>query len=482
MTLKSMIRMTVALTAAVFPWTASAETSGEAAAAAVKQKIDAIFPLKGNLATLFTAEPSGNGVDLVFDAPLLLEVFKGFGVTAEGATPFKAHLMPQPDGTYTFDQQEKIAIKGSFPLADKKATFDLRAASVKGTGIADPELRYFKSMDTEITNFWIDYRTPDVSSLRTIDRMTVSQQTSNVANGRMDLVSKTVELGRRDLGTADGMSVERTETTTRIRSMPYRAVQDLLSDWLVQAQQGKAPAAIATSLREDIRLLMPIGTEVAMQGRMEKAQFRQNTANFGLNNVDYDVVWKDLTGPSSIDLQLNLNGIDTAGQLPPSYEQLVPDTITLDATIGTFDVQNAWRYYFSTVDFSEMSRLNTYQQDLVTGYLLPEDKIATKIEGLTVESPLYSARLFGSMSYDMRKAQPLIELRVITPSLDPLIAHFQDRAKVDPQMGQAAFFALMAKGFAGKAGNGSLYWDLAMKEDGRFTINGRDFTPPRATP
>ncbi len=479
MTLKSMIRMTVALTAAVFPLSASAQSSGQAAAAAVKQKIDAILPLKGNLANLFTAKLAGDGVDLAFDAPLLVQWLKSFGLTVEGATPFTSRLTPQANGTYAFDQQEKLAIKGSFPVGDARATFDLRAASVKGTGIADPELRYFKSMDTEITNFWIDYRLPNQSSLRTIDRMTLSQSTSNVTNGRMDLVSKTVELGRRDVGTTNNMSVARTESTTSIKSVPYRAIQDLLTAWLLQAQQGKAPAAIATSLREDIRLLMPIGTEAAMQGRMEKTQFRQDGVTFGLNRLDYDVLWKDLTGPSSVDLQLTLNGIDTAGSLPPSYAKLVPDTITLDTTIGTFNVQNAWRYYFSTVDFADMSRLNSYQQDLVTRYFLPEDKITADIEGLTVESKLYSARMFGSMSYNIRTGQPLLELRVITPSLDPLIAHFQERAKADPKMGQAAFFALMAKGFAGTAGNGSIYWDLAMKEDGRFTVNGRDFTPPR---
>lgn len=478
--LRPMIQLTVALTAAVFPLSASAQSSGEAVAAAVKQKIDAIFPLKGNLANLFTARPAGDGVDLLVDAPLLPELFKGFGLTIEGVVPFNARFTLQTDRTYKFDQQEKLAIHGSLPMGDAKATFDVRAASVKGTGVADQDLRYFKSLETEITNFWVDYRAPNMASLQTIDQMTGSQSTSNVANGRLDLMSKTAELRRQDRRNAGGMMVERNEATTSIKSVPYRAIQDLMTAWLVRVQQGQAPAAIATSLRKDILQLMPLGTEVAMQGHMENTKFWQRSANFGLDRVDYDILWKDLTGPSSVDLELKVDGVDTAGQLPPSYAKLVPDTITLNVAIGEFNVQNAWHYYFSTVDFANMSLLNTYQKDLLTAYLIPEDKkITADIEELSVESELYSARMFGSMSYDVRTGQQLLELRVITPSLDPLIAHLQERAKVYPQMGQAAFFALMAKGLAGTVDNGSVYWDLAMKEDGRFTINGRDFTPPR---
>ncbi|MDH4441177.1 MAG: hypothetical protein QE284_12405 [Rhizobium sp.] len=479
MTLKSMIQMTVALTAAVFPLSAKAQSTGEAAAAAVKQKIDAMFPLKGDLATLFTAKSAGDGVDLIFDTERLLDLFKGMGLTTEGAVPLATHLTPQPDGTFKLAQQANIAIKAKITTAAGQMNVDVRAGSIKGSGVSDPDLRYMKSMETEITGLDLAFSTPSSASHRTVDRWIMSQSTSNVADGKFDLVSKAVEVGRRETGSLNDMSMDRNESTTTIKAMPYRALQDLLTAWLVQAQDGKAPATIADSLRQDIRQLMPFGTEISMQGRLDQTRIAQGATKFGLEKIDYDVMWKDLTGLSSINFKMNIEGVDTGGQLPPSYAKLVPDTIALDMTVTGIDVQTPWRYYFETVDFANPAALNENQTGLITSYLLPDDKIPVSVNKMTLTGDLYQAQLSGTATYRTKGSAATAEMRLTTPSLDPLIAHLQDRAKSDPQLGQAAFFALMAKGFAAKGTDGSMYWDLAMTENGQFLVNGHDFTPPR---
>ncbi|UJW74301.1 hypothetical protein [Rhizobium sp. SL42] len=482
MNCRLMLLSTVAFLAAVSLSPSHAQSTKSVTAASIQTKINAIFPFKGELLGLFHTMPVDNGFDVVFDTPRLLELLRGIGLRAEGATPLTSRLEPLPDGSFKIEQEETLSIKGNIAKPQGPLSFYARIDSLKSSAIAEPELRYLKTAESEMTNLVVDLQTPTKSSHRTADKWTITQSTSNVENGRLDLVSTSVELGRRDKENLESMDVDRIESTTTIKSLPYRAIQDLFAAWLKQAQDGKPPAAIAGSLREEIRMLMPVATQIDMQGRAENTRLGQPEFNFGIGSIDYDVVWKDLTRLSNLDIKLKLEDTDTAGQLQPSYAALIPDTITVDMSVGGINVQNAWRYYFSTVDFATPFLLNTYQRNRATSYLVPNDVIPVKVEELKFNSELYSVRMFGNATYRIGDSLPKLELRVITPSLDPLITHFQKHAKVNPQLGEAAFFALMAKGFAGKAGNGWIYWDLAIAEDGRLTVNGHDFTPPRTRP
>lgn len=101
------------------------------------------------------------------------------------------------------------------------------------------------------------------------------------------------------------------------------------------------------------------------------------------------------------------------------------------------------------------------------------------IDDIALETALYQLSATGTMSFDRNGARPSFALRITTADLDPLVKYLQENTKRFPQFGQYAFFALMAQGFAGRTSDGAMSWDVVSDPDGRLTINGRDFTPPR---
>jgi hypothetical protein len=68
--------------------------------------------------------------------------------------------------------------------------------------------------------------------------------------------------------------------------------------------------------------------------------------------------------------------------------------------------------------------------------------------------------------------KPDANLTVDVAGFDKIMAHLQEAAKAEPQVGQYVPVALMVKGFAKTLPDGRLEWAVSTKADGSVTVNG----------
>lgn len=73
-------------------------------------------------------------------------------------------------------------------------------------------------------------------------------------------------------------------------------------------------------------------------------------------------------------------------------------------------------------------------------------------------------------------------MTVTARDFDKTIAYLQANAKQTPELGQTAFFLLMAKGFAQTQEDDQLLWHVETDRTGQIKVNGNAFSIPGTAP
>lgn len=470
----------------ILPLVGSAEARAQETgpAEALKNAFDALLPFKGDLSRFVTVKQTWRGYEyeVRVDPPLLFREFAHTGLTVSGLDPFILNFNRQPEGSWGFEQYGSYDLKAQLGSDPSAPRFVYRAATTATSGQLSADLRTQPRLKSTISDLEVSFWSGPTFQSRTVGTLYLDQTMKDVTPEHLDLEVDTTEINVRDWDQSGHLSARKIVSRLVATDVRYRAVQDLLAEWLSLVQGKQGAVAIADGLRPSLQAVMPIAAGMNQSGSAEDAIWAVDGWEIGADKIDYSVNASNLAADATIVADVTVSGIDTRGRLTPSTARLVPDRVKLSSTIEGLNFQRPWDYIIDGADFGARRWLNENQQQLAINYLIPNRTVDVKLHGIELETALYKASATGTIQVDRNGSRPSFTLKVTTPDLAPLVKYLQENTKRVPQFGQYAFFALMAQGFAGKADDGALYWDLVYDKDGRFTINGRDFTPPRPTP
>ncbi|MDQ0423177.1 hypothetical protein J2045_004229 [Peteryoungia aggregata LMG 23059] len=450
-------------------------------AEALKKAFDALLPLGGELARFVTVKQTWRGYEyeVRVDPPLLFRELAHTGLTVSGLDPFILNFTRQPAGTWGFEQYGSYDIKAQLGSGPSAPRLIYRAATTATEAQLSDDLRTQPQLKSTISDLEVSLWTERSFRSRTVGTLYLDQTMKDVTPEHADLEINTTELRVRDGDRLGEISARKMTTKVVATDARYRAVQDLFAEWLSLVQGKQEAAAIADQLRPGLQALMPIAAELKQTGSIEDAIWAVDGWEMGVDNLGYSLEASNLATEPTIHTEVNVSGIDTRGRLTPSMAKLVPERAKLSFTIDGLNFQKPWEYIVDGANFGARQWLNENQRQLAINYLVPKRTVDVTVDELELETALYQVTATGTMSVDRNGARPSFALRITTADLDPLVKYLQENTKRFPQFGQYAFFALMAQGFAGRTADGAMSWDVVLDADGRLTINGRDFAPPR---
>ena len=461
---------------------APARAGDQQAADALQRALHAILPLEGELARFITIKPTWRSYEMRIDPPLLLQEILPLGVTTTGLQSFYLELSPQPAGTWGIEHSGPYDIKAKFGAGSSAPWLAYKAGNIALSAQLSADLRTQPKLKSTISDFDLSYWTPSSRRARTVGTMYVDQTMSNVTPDTLDLDLATTEVRMRDWDGTVNVSANKVTTDLKAKGVAYRALQNLTAEWLTLVQRKHDVLDIADKLRPALKKIMPVATEISQTGILGDVIYSDSNEEFGVDRVEYGIAATGLTGNAHIEGQVLVEGIDARGRLPPTTARLLPTRTNIAFTVDGLNVQKPWEYVVDGANFRERRWLNDNQQELAINYLIPDKTINVTFSEGRLSSDFYEVNVTGILKFHRKAVPPDMTIRVTTPSLDAVVKHLQSNAKRLPELGQYAFFALMVQGFAAKTDDGSLYWDLVMTEDGRVTVNGREFAPPRQGP
>lgn len=450
-------------------------------AEALKKAFDALLPLGGELAGFVTVKQTWRGYEceVRVDPPLLFRELAHTGLTVSGLDPFILNFTRQPAGTWGFEQYGSYDVKAQLGSGASAPRFVYRAATTAMKAQLSDDLRNQPRLNATISDLEVSFWTGTIFQSRTVGTLYLDQTMKDVTSEHLDLEIDTTEVNVRDSDQAGHLTARKIVSRLEATDLRYRAVQNLAAEWLSRIQRKEEAVAIADQLRRGLQAIMPIAAGLKQTGSVEEAILATDGWEIGFDNLGYSLEASNLATEPTIHTEVNVSGIDTRGRLTPSIAKLVPERAKLSFTLDGLNFQKPWEYIVDGADFGARQWLNENQQQLAINYLVPKRTVDVTVHDIELETELYTVAATGTMRIDRNGWRPAFTLRVTTQDLDPLVKYLQENTKRFPQFGQYAFFALLAQGFAGKAEDGALYWDVVSDADGRLTINGRDFTPPR---
>lgn len=450
-------------------------------AEALKNAFDSLLPFKGDLSRFVTVKQTWRGYEyeVRVDPPLLFQELAHTGLTVSGLDPFILNFNRQPSGTWSLQQNTSYDITAQLGSAPSGPRIVYRAATAATNALISEDLRTQPRLNATLSDLEVSFWTATNFRSRTVGTLYLDQTMTDVTPEHADLEIDTTELRVRDWDRLGQVSSRKVVSKLVATDARYRAVQDLAAEWLSLLQGKQDAVAIADQLRPSLQAVMPIAAEVNQSGSVEDGIWAVDGWEIGVDKIDYSVDASNLAADTTIVTDVSVSGIDTRGRLTPSIAKLVPERAKLSFTLDGLNFQKPWEYIVKGADFGARQWLNENQQQLAINYLFPKRTVDVTVHDIELETELYTVAATGTMRIDRNGWRPAFTLRVTTQDLDPLVKYLQENTKRFPQFGQYAFFALLAQGFAGKAEDGALYWDVVSDADGHLTINGRDFTPPR---
>ena len=167
---------------------------------------------------------------------------------------------------------------------------------------------------------------------------------------------------------------------------------------------------------------------------------------------------------------IKASGLTVPQQLLPSWSvALLPTDIDLNFGGANIDLDSMAKKAIETFDLNQDPPLSAaFGDQLKADFLAKAPKVV--VSHSTIKNKDMEIALEGEMTSFGEK--PDANLTVDVAGFDKIMAHLQDAAKAEPELGQYVPVVLMAKGFAKTLPDGRLEWAVSTKADGSVTVNG----------
>ncbi|TWD54372.1 hypothetical protein FB480_103281 [Agrobacterium vitis] len=453
----------------------------------IETNLTSILP-KGMIpAGAITVQAKGDAYQVTVDPMELFSLDKKKDIKISGLTPWVYRLRPTDDGLWQLDQQSNLDVKAQFQSPQGPTDVEYAIASSQYNGIFDPALRYAKSATLKAQNLRVTSKNPAQSfdiGLGSLDYSLSSEKgdnnTLNVKNTMtikdysqtMNPANKPGTLFQAASGGGEG----------NITGLSMQAIQEIVLILLQNVPNKHIRLDDKERLKTLFRSSFPLFQNASQNIVYHDVQVNTNGATFGVKNYGLNLNANGIRNDARYAIGLDLAGLKLPpGMLPPTFTSLIPDDLHINVAASGINTQNGVVYMMDNVDFTPGRQMTPPETAEIRRQFFPENTLTLTFDGSHAASSLYDVTVTGKTIIAMSGPdKPQADVTIRAKGLDKTIEYLSSHAKQEPKLGQAAFFMMMAKGFAKTDSNGDNLWHVESDSAGQIKINGHEFQLPSA--
>jgi len=467
------------LSVLVPPATSWAGPATDADAKAVEQAVRAHGPDGWSAPGLLRVSPDGEGFRLTFDTARALAT----GIEPwkiKEATPITIGLKKQADGLWSFDSSGDLRLATELLAGNRTNALSLTVGGRTVKGVFDPVLGLPRSADLNFVEAVVGLRAAQDSMRIAVKDFSMTSAVKDLPQSRSDVDA---DFAMKDLSVTSGTFPQpEVKLSAAVVDGTYRMAKlDLAGlSALIRFQQslpgGKAPAPLSTAdrdrLREIFKTHLPLVDEIGGSVMASGLLLTQGGKGFALERLDYRSHWEGMSDKAAFVIGAEIaNATVTPDVWPKELGAALPSTAKLNLRLTGFDMGAMWKDAALVRSEQETALL---PRDHAEKLVFPDGKMTAEFDDSAAKSSFYDVTLSGRIQLSMgRTSLPVGTLQITAKDFDKTVKYLQDNSKPVPIFGQAAFFALMAKGLGKAQPDGSLLWEIKFDESGKATVNGQ---------
>ena len=454
----------------------------EQGAKSLKDSLSYFLPDGIKASHFLSVKPSGERYEITYDfARLLSSIDKKKDFTVSGLAPFSVFAAPMDNGQWKLnsDSDMNFTVQGKLPDG-KPTNLTYSVTDMVFSGIFDPAISYLRSGEaTSGPIRMVSKNGPDEIEASFAGMNYSITSAASAAAGAIDFkgpgsFQRFYEQVVTPKSPPIQIRADSLDFDASVQGVAPDKLRNLISLVLEMIKDEKPSQADIGKLKDLIRGAMPFFTSLSEKLTFKEFSVGSPMGEFGLGKLDYTLAMTEPSDKTRIGIGARIEDITTpSGLVPRIYAPLMPDVA--DVEFGITDL-NFTRFVneLMAIDFSKPGPISDAQGEKLGRAFLSDGQIVIDFPKIAAKSGLYDIEASGKVrGYPDQKDRYTLETTIYARDIDKLIQYFQKSAKSDPQLSQASFGVMMAKGMAKTEPDGRLRWDIEVRDGKSFSVNGQ---------
>jgi hypothetical protein len=434
-----------------------------------------------------SVKPTGNRYEITYDLAKFFDKVSSSDFSIAGLKPLTMFAEPAAKGLWNIDGDNSLDISAHSKMGNGPPT-DLHyaLASLVYSGVFDPAISYLRSLDVTAR----DLKLSSAAGPETIEAsaagLTYKLSTIDTAkSGTVDMLSNGTMPGfyEKITGPSSGnaeVKADQFDFNAKATGVPVKELRDLLHFVFEHVKAKKLSKSGSDKFERLVRDALPLFVSLDETATANNLSVVTDMGKVGLSKLTYSFKMDGLTKASSVGFGLRAENLKLdSSVVPAGYAALVPDTAVVEVGIPDMNFAAAADILLQT-DFSSEHATSAETGRRIEQAVFPNDRLTIDFPEISAISSVYDVDVSGKLVSDLQQtSRYALQMSVLARDYDKTIAFVQNAAKSDPELNQISFVMMMAKGFAKTDPDGRQRWDLAVAEDGTFSVNGQVMTAPK---
>lgn len=421
----------------------------------------------------------GNAYKIVFDFKALAGTFPDQKLVKFDFAPYALLVKPRSDGSWdvSMDFSQSASFEFNGPEGLQSTQFSIKDG--KGSGVYDPKLAAFTSGTSSIASMTMASKDAKQQIDMSAGAGTASLSATKAANGGVDFTTsqkissfvEAIKYNDPESGLNFPVTIRSPELSVEAsgKGVQTKPLLDLLA-FAVANEDEKTLKANQAQLKSLLLAALPVWERIDGTYGFKDFAVDSPIGTFGATQLSAVFGTDGVSQNGKISYGIKASGLTVPQQLLPSWSvALLPTDIDLNFGGANIDLDSMAKKAIEAFDLNHKPPLSAeFGDQLKADFLAKTPKVV--IDHSTVKNKDMEIALEGEMTSFGQK--PDASLTVDVAGFDKIMAHLQEAAKAQPEIGQYVPVALMAKGFAKTLPDGKLEWVINTKADGSVAVNG----------
>ncbi len=433
-----------------------------------------------------TVEPSGDRFEVRFDLVKMLADVGGGLYAVTSATPFVQYVSPLGDGLWRFQADQPVAFTSTLKSDAQETTTSVKVEQIRYDGVLDTAISFYRNMAVSMHGISaVSNGGPENVTVST-EALSYEIAADNLDPVALDITGFGELTGLREVvyspkaGRVE-FKAEQGKFNVKAGGVNIAALRELFGFFSKWDRQKALTLEERRRLKDMARDVLPVWRHVSEDIDLADFTLVAKDLNFTAENVHYGIGLDGILNNArySVNLSVHKPGVPN-GMLPPDLEAALPQEISFGFAVKDLELGDAVTYFVDVLDETGNQTFGPEQSARFKERLLPGGRLNVAFENIAAKSDVYDLSAEGSMTvYPEDKGRQSAHIVIYARDLDKTVTFLQQNAKLVPKFNQAAFMALMFKGFAVTEADGRLKWDIELSEQKEVRINGQIMSFPK---
>jgi hypothetical protein len=454
-------------------------------ATALQKSILGMLPDRLTNTGFLSVKALEDAYDIQLDWGDLLPLIKDPAIKINGLTPMSIITKPLSDGLWQVDSSGHFNVTGERDLGVGNALIIYSIDHMQFSGIYDPSIFYMKSATGTASNITFSSGSPKENINASMATMNQTMESVKNPDGSADISSASLLTDFKETvaNTKTGafeLNAKTVSTDISVSAVRMREIYALISFIMAHSEKNKLTPDENKALKDLIKAGLPLWGQFSETISANDVAITTEMGNGTLGKLGVGIHMDGISNDAEMGMSMIMEKPGfPAGILPDAYLAAVPTKAELDVSIPGLNVADGVNMLIDTVDYANPKPI-TPEQDAKLGEALVGQTMDVSFNKLSLLGDFYDLELNGKMTVNMKvEDKQSTAISLYARDLDKTIAYLQKNAAAVPEYGQAAFVALMLKGFAVTEPDGRQKWLIEMDENKNIKINGNVFNVPK---